>query len=177
MYIHPSPCSKWESSILAFHANSALSYGRASGAVVLGAALALLVAATPASRGGPVWCGSIGGTVAGVQLRLLNRSLWVSFFRQVLLLRAPFPVAVVSGSHARLPELVPIMLHIAFDMTSPGLPALAKGARDCFVVILDIATPFLPAVWSSRGQNAAVAPILCCRPQEHPGSTGSPITC
>ena len=27
------------------------------------------------------------------------------------------------------------------------------------------------------GQNAAVAPILCCRPQEHAGSTGSPITC
>ena len=32
-------------------------------------------------------------------MRRLNRSLWASLFRQVLLLRAPFPVAVVSSSH------------------------------------------------------------------------------
>ena len=51
-----------------FPCNSALSYGRASRAVVLAAALALLLAATPASRGRPacqsaqawpVWSGSI----------------------------------------------------------------------------------------------------------------------
>ena len=68
MYIHPSPCSKWKSSILAFHANSALSYGRAPRAVLLAVALALQLAATPASRDGPacqsaqawpVWSGSI----------------------------------------------------------------------------------------------------------------------
>ena len=97
-----------------------MSYGRAPLAVVLGAALALLLAATPASRGGPappvgpgmarlVRLGRAGFLVAGVQLRRLNRSLWASLFRQVLLLRAPFPVAVVSGSHARLPGIVLIL--------------------------------------------------------------------
>ena len=69
--------------ILAFHANSALSYGRASGSVVLGAALALLLAATPASRGGPappvgpglarlVRLDRAGFHGAGVQLRRLS---------------------------------------------------------------------------------------------------------
>ena len=81
---------------------------------MLGVALALLLAATPGSRGGaapPVGQGlarlvrldRAGFLVAGVQLRRLNRSLWASLFRQVLLLRAPFHAAVVSGSHARLP--------------------------------------------------------------------------
>ena len=94
MYIHPSPCSKWKSPTLAFHANSALSYGHASGAVVLGAALALLLAATPGSRGGPaplvgpglahlVRLDRVGFPGAGVQLRRLNRSRSASFLRQV----------------------------------------------------------------------------------------------
>ena len=84
MYTNPGPCPKWKSPILAFHANSALSYGRASRAVVLAAALALLLAATPASRGGPaplvglglarlVWLDRAGFPGAGVQLRRLNR--------------------------------------------------------------------------------------------------------
>ena len=87
---------------------------------MLGAALALLLAATPASRGGPappvgpglarlVQLDRADFLGAGVQLRRLNRSLWVSLFRQVLLIRAPSPVAVVSGSHARLPGIVPIL--------------------------------------------------------------------
>ena len=86
MYIHPGACSIWKSPILAFHANSALSYGRASRAVVLAAALALLLAATPTSHGGPappvgpglarlVRLDRAGFLVAGVQLRRLNRSL------------------------------------------------------------------------------------------------------
>jgi len=33
-------------------------------------------------------------------------------------------------------------------MLSPGLTALARCAWNCFVVVLDIATPFLPAVWA-----------------------------
>ena len=102
--------------------NSGLAYARAPRDVVLGAALALLLDATPASRGGaapPVGPGlarlvrldRAGFLGAGVQLRRLNRSLGASRFRQVLLPRAPFRVAVVSRSHTRLPwiNLVLIM--------------------------------------------------------------------
>ena len=116
----PRAMSEMEIANSLFSCKLALSYGRASRAVVLAAALALSLAATPASRGGhatPVGSGlarlvrldRAGFLVAGVQLRRLNRSLWASLFRQVLLLRAPFPVAVVSGSHARLPGIVPIL--------------------------------------------------------------------
>ena len=97
-----------------------MAYGRAPRAVVLGDALALLLAATPASRGGPappvgpglarlVRLDRAGFLGAGVQLRRLNRSLGALRFRQVLLPRARFPVAVVSRSHIRLPEIVLIM--------------------------------------------------------------------
>ena len=66
--------------------NSGMTYGRAPRAVVLGAALALLLAATPASRGGaapPVGPGlarlvrldRAGFLGAGVQLRRLDRPL------------------------------------------------------------------------------------------------------
>ena len=158
MYIHPSPCSKRKPPILAFHANSALSYGRASRAIVSAAALSL--AATPASRGGPappvgpglarlVRLDHAGFHGAGVQLRRYhNRSRSASFLRQVSPLTAPTPIAVVSRSHARLPEIVPILYNISSHISSAGLPALAKGAWNCFVVVLDIATPFLPAVWA-----------------------------
>ena len=72
---------------------------------MLGAALALLLAATPGSRGGPtppvspglarlVRLDRAGVFVAGVQLQRLNRSLWASLFRQVLLLRALFPECI-----------------------------------------------------------------------------------
>ena len=87
---------------------------------MLGAALALLLAATPASRGGTappvgpglarlVRLGRAGFPGAGVQLRRLNRSRSASFLRQVSLLTSPIPVADVSWSHARRPGLVPIL--------------------------------------------------------------------
>ena len=113
------------------HFCSALRYGRAPIAAVLAAALALLLAATPASRGGPAcqsaqawpaWSGSIvpglarlvrldraGFPGAGVQLRRLNRSRSASFLRQVSALTAPTHVVLVSRSHISLSEGVPIL--------------------------------------------------------------------
>ena len=90
-----------------------MSYGRAPRAVVLGAALALLLAATPASRGGPappvgpglarlVRLDRAGFLGAGVQLRRLNRSLgaFASRIRDTRVpLAVPLAVAVVNVVH------------------------------------------------------------------------------
>ena len=86
----------------------------------MAAALALVLAATPASRGGPappvgpclarlVRLDRASFPGAGVQLRRLNRSRSASFLRQVSALTAPTPVAVVSRSHISLLDEVPIV--------------------------------------------------------------------
>ena len=73
---------------------------------------------------------SILSKILPVQLRRLNRSLLASLFRQVLPLRAPFPVAVVSSSqaasssilvsHAKKWELLPERLWCSVCQTPKG---------------------------------------------------------
>ena len=132
--------------------NLSVAYVRAPTAVLLGAALALQLAATPASRGeaaAPVGPGlarlvrldRAGFLGAGVQLRRLNRSLIALRIQHGPGLAAQIPL----HRHISLSEGALIMYNRYSSMPSAGLPALAKGARNCLVVLLDIATPFLPS--------------------------------
>ena len=57
------------------------------------------------------------------------------------------------------------IVQVPSNMASPGLPALARCAWNCFVVVLDIATPFLPAVWAVFPARTPPLPPLssrCC---------------